>query len=74
MFSGFYCKKCIIIPLIRLNILDNKNINFTVKCKCYTRFLTYDKLYNNYYSKNIEQKPLLMKKLLKKEKKIENLY
>jgi len=63
MFSGFYCKKCKIIPLIRLNILDNKKINFTVKCKCNTKFLIYDKLYNNYYSKNIEQKTIINEKI-----------
>jgi len=63
MFSGFYCKKCNVIPLIRLNILDKKNINFTVKCKCNTKFLTYDKLYNNYYSKNIEQKIIINEKI-----------
>jgi len=68
MFSGFYCKKCNIVPLIRLNILDNKNINFTVKCKCYTRFLTYDKLYNNYYSKNIEPKTIINTKILEEIK------
>ena len=64
MFSGFYCKKCNIIPLIRLNILDNKNFNFTVKCKCNTKFLNYDKLYNNYYSKNIEQKNIINEKII----------
>ena len=63
MFSGFYCKKCNIIPLIRLNILNNKNINFAVKCKCNTRFLTYDKLYNNYYSKNIQSKNIINEKI-----------
>ena len=63
MFSGFYCKKCNIIPLIRHNILDSKIINFTVKCKCNTKFLTYDKLYNNYYSKNIEQKTIINEKI-----------
>ena len=68
MFSGFYCKKCNIIPLIRLNILDNKNINFTVKCKCNTKFLTYDKLYNNYYSKNIEQKTIINEKIIEERK------
>ena len=68
MFSGFYCKKCNIIPLIRLNIIDNKNINFTVKCKCNTKFLTYDKLYNNYYSKNIEQKTIINEKILEELK------
>ena len=62
MFSGFYCKKCNVIPLIRLNIFDKKNINFTAKCKCNTKFLTYDKLYNNYYSKNIEQKKIINEK------------
>ena len=64
MFSGFYCKKCNIIPLIRPNILDNKNISFIVKCKCNTKFLTYDKLYNNYYSKNIEQKTIINTKIV----------
>jgi len=68
MFSGFYCKKCNIIPLIRPNILDNKNINFTVKCKCNTKFLTYDKLYHNYYSKNIEQKNIINAKIFKEIK------
>ena len=63
MFSGFYCKKCNIIPLVRPNLLDNKNINFTVKCKCNTKFLTYDKLYNNYFSKNIEQKTIINEKI-----------
>ena len=70
MFSGFYCKKCNIIPLIRPNILDNKNINFIVKCKCNTKFLTYDKLYNNYYSKNIEQETIINTKILEQIKEI----
>lgn len=68
MFSGFFCKKCNIIPLIRLNILDSKNMNFTVKCKCNTKFLTYDKLYNNYYSKNIEPKNIINAKILEEIK------
>ena len=63
MFSGFYCKKCNIIPLIRINILDNKKINFTIKCKCNTKSLTYDKLYNNYYSKNIQSKNIINEKI-----------
>jgi len=70
MFSGFYCKKCNIIPLVRPNLFDKKSINFTVKCKCSTKFLTYDKLYNNYYSKNIEQKTIINEKIL--EEIIEN--
>ena len=68
MFSGFFCKKCNIIPLIRLNILDSKNMNFTVKCQCNTKFLTYDKLYNNYYSKNIEPKNIINAKILEEIK------
>ena len=64
MFSGFYCKKCNIIPLIRYNILDKENFNFTVKCKCNNKSLTYDKLYYNYYSKNIEQKTIINTKIV----------
>ena len=64
MFSGFFCKKCNIIPLIRYNILDKDTFNFTVKCKCNNKSLTYDKLYNNYYSKNIEQKTIINTKIV----------
>ena len=63
MFFGFYCKKCNIIPLIRYNLLDSKNINFIIKCKCNTKFLTFDKLYNNYYSKNIENKTIINERI-----------
>ena len=69
MFSGLlYCKKCNIIPLIRLNILDSKNINFSIKCKCNTKILTCDKLYNNYYSKNIEPKNIINAKIFEEIK------
>ena len=64
MYSGYICKKCKIIPLIRTN-LYNKDINFTVKCKCKrnTYHLSYEKLNKDYYSKNIEQKNIINVKI-----------
>ena len=64
MYSGYYCKKCKVIPLIRPNLFYDKDIYFTVKCRCHTNYLTYEKLNNNYYSTNIEQKDIINEKII----------
>ena len=64
MYSGFYCKKCKIIPLIKPNLTDNKEIKFMLKCKCHINYLTLEQLNKNYYSKNIEQKNIINEKIM----------
>ena len=72
MYSGYYCKKCKIIPLIKAHIF-NTDINFTVKCKCNTYHLSYEKLNKDYYSKNIEQKNIINAKIAEDIKNKESL-
>ena len=64
MYSGYYCKKCNIIPLIKPNLTDNKEIKFMLKCKCHINYLTLEQLNKNYYSKNIEQKNIINEKIM----------
>ena len=64
MYSGYYCKKCKIIPLIRSNITDNKDIKYMVKCKCNINYLTLEEINKKYYINNIEKKHIINEKLI----------
>ena len=64
MYTGYYCKKCKIIPLIKLNITNNQDIKYMVKCKCNINYLTFEEINKKYYMKNIEQKNIINEKLL----------
>ena len=64
MYSGYYCKKCKIIPLIKSNITDNKDIKYMVKCKCHINYLTLEEINKKYYTNNIEKKYIINEKLI----------
>ena len=53
MYSGYYCKKCKIIPFIKANITEKNDIKIIVKCKCHCNYLNTKEINKNYYSKNI---------------------
>ena len=63
MYSGFYCKKCKIIPFIKPNITINKDIKFMIKCKCHLDYLTFEQMNKRYYTKNIESKNIINEKI-----------
>ena len=59
MHNGFYCKKCKIIPFIKPNITENKEIKFMVKCKYHNDYLTYEQMNKIYFSKDIDKKDII---------------
>ena len=64
MYSGYYCKKCKIIPLIKSNITDNKDIKYMVKCKFHINYFTLEEINKKYYTNNIEKKYIINEKLI----------
>ena len=73
MYSGYYCKKCKIIPLIKIILDNNKKIKILSKCKCFSNFLSKDQVNKYYYSENIEQKNILNDIKMTKIQKDESL-
>ena len=55
MFSGYLCKNCKTIPLVKAFVTIDKDIRFMVKCKCSNKYITFNELNSNYYSKNIDK-------------------
>ena len=64
MYTGYYCKKCKIIPLIKLNKTDNKDIKYMVKCKCNINYLSFEEIHKKYYIKNLDPKYIINEKLI----------
>ena len=78
MYSGYFCRKCKNIPLIKISFDDNKKMRLLTKCKCNIKQLTLEEINKLYYSKNINHKLIINNKktiekdnsLLLKEKEI----
>ena len=64
MYSGYYCKKCKMIPIIKTNIINNEKMNFLIKCECNFQSLTIEQMNKNYYVKNIALKNIINKKII----------
>ena len=64
MFSGYYCKKCKMIPIIKGNIIHNEKMNFLIKCECAFQNLTIEQMNKKYYVENIELKSIINKKII----------
>ena len=64
MYTGYYCKKCKMIPLIKFNISFNKDIKYMIKCKCHLNYLKLEEINKLYFTKNIEQKDIFNEKLI----------
>ena len=64
MYSGYYCKKCKNIPLVKANITENKDIKFIVKCKCGINYITFDQINKKYYTKNINNLSIANEKIM----------
>ena len=74
MYSGYYCKKCKIIPIIKAQILnDDSNISFYVKCKCNTHNLSPEKLNKYYYFNNIYKKDIINEDIFENTQTDDNL-
>ena len=81
MYSGYFCRKCKNIPLIKISFDDNKKMRLLTKCKCNIKQLTLEEINKLYYSKNINHKLIINNKktiekdnsLLLKEKEIINI-
>ena len=59
MYSGYYCKKCKLIPFIKANITEKNDIKIIVKCKCHCNYLNAKEINKNYYSKNVPQTSII---------------
>ena len=64
MYTGYYCKKCKIIPLIKSTITDNKELQFILKCKCNINCITLEEINKKYFTKNIEKKHIINELLI----------
>ena len=64
MYTGYYCKKCKIIPLIKSTITDNKELQFILKCKCNINCITLEEINKKYFTKNIEKKHIINEVLI----------
>ena len=64
MYTGYYCKKCKLIPLIKTNLTNNKNLNFMIKCKCHINCLTLEEMNKIYYTNNIDKKNIKNEKII----------
>ena len=48
MYSGYYCRKCKLIPLIKANITEKNDIKIILKCKCHCNYLNTKEINKNY--------------------------
>ena len=66
MYSGYYCKKCKTIPMIKLLLEKKDKIKYIIKCKCHIKNSTQSQINKHYYYENIN------KNLIVNEKEIQH--
>ena len=68
MYSGYFCRNCKMIPIIKGNIINNNKMKFNVKCHCNFESLTFEQINKKYYLKNIETQNIINEKIIEIEK------
>ena len=75
-FSGYFCKKCKMIPYIQI-VIERKNINILSSCKCHKEYQNIDSFIKNRYKTDIvnlnktENNPLIGERKVQKDKMID---
>jgi len=64
MYSGYYCKNCKNIPIIKMVLLKDYKLQYILKCKCKMKILSTEQINKFYYSENIDKKVIRNKKEL----------
>jgi len=64
MYSGYYCKDCKNIPIIKMILLKDYKLQYILKCKCKMKILSTEQINKFYYSENIDKKVIRNKKEL----------
>ena len=62
MYSGYFCKKCKNIPIIKMMLIKDYKLKYILKCKCNMKILTAEQINKFYYSENIDKKVIRNKK------------
>lgn len=62
MYSGYYCKKCKNIPIIKMILKKDYKLNYILKCKCNMKILSPEQINKFYYSENIDKEVIKNKK------------
>ena len=62
MYSGYYCKKCKNIPIIKMILMKDYKLKYILKCKCNMKILSPEQINKFYYSENIDKKVIRNKK------------
>ena len=64
MYSGYYCKKCKNIPIIKMILIKDYKLKYILKCKCNMKILSPEQINKFYYSENIDKQVIRNQKEL----------